>query len=1113
LYLTVFARKKNTTIWANEFRDDAGWSGWKTWGKPPAKLGRLTGAKYSPDACSWGGKRLDLFTCGVDSKLWHKWMDNKGVIHEWELLGGNLSSSPTATALVTWGRIDVCARFTDNKIYVNTLLGGHTPAGKWSGWNLLRESISSDSGPDACSMAGYLEVFAQNDFDIYSTWTGVKDWTKLPGPSAPKMITSDPSAVAWGLGNVSVFVRGKDNALWVRTRVFSPFTGSKLLDWQSWGGVLNSGPDACYSERRRLDVFARAADNTMLHMHRNDVEFPDVVVSEPIDDVHDWDSDPSAVAMFPDAHPPPQRPIIWEVASVSGIGLEPEGKAWHAGRVMDVLVWEYRDNPAPAAYDEVLIGAAHSGVWWIPSGTGYALPQSKDWDNPNVTCLASGPNAEDHFFAGCGNANFDLGHSSIGGALYETILSRGTPAHNWRKIPLKRAIGSITDIVVLKDERIIVLACWGGLFWSKIPATLGDKYIWNKADWKDAGVSGLDPACYGVTHGLNKDTKKQTSLVVAGAWDIKDPTKPLIRGIFVGTWVKTTDPKEPLKLSMKRATINPGSNISADKMSRVSVASCEKHPEYVYALSVDYKGTPNAVLRSEDGGKTWVVCSDKIDGDPFGNNVDEFGINHTGDSITKFGDNSSGGVIHHISVSPTDYNAVGFGVVIPFASFDGGNSWQILESWNGTKRVHTHDDVHCVYFDPVMAGRLFIASDGGLVSTTDNGKSFWSYYNKYLDNLIFLGPGAREFYGRISSSYALPGLIGGGLQDNGDVYLTTSGWKKITNGDGGQMLSILDHDFVYSYMNDSTTHRATFNAAKEVLEDQGPIPIKDTDGITKLAGSIPNNVDYKMEIVKIPQYKRAIWSGEGEPVDRSMYAVGATAADVPGCGGVKAFGLFANTDGSDTHWEPIINSTWKADTDHIVTAISSANGNNVFIATVQFPLASSHQLYVFSPNTGFWSNVTGGLPTTLPKGGSITRIVVKDGDTVAYAAYNIGPDLAHPKGRGFLLRTDNGGKDWKKVAGVPEEIIWGMDDDWSEIEDEWITRSKPLYLATDSSILVSNDEGKGWQDVSEGLPAVSHCMDLRFFIHSDGSRYLYLGTWGWSLWKALLPALWTTYPH
>lgn len=167
----------------------------------------------------------------------------------------------------------------------------------------------------------------------------------------------------------------------------------------------------------------------------------------------------------------------------------------------------------------------------------------------------------------------------------------------------------------------------------------------------------------------------------------------------------------------------------------------------------------------------------------------------------------AGGIMHHISVSPTKYEDkatgkffphIAFGILVPFGSFNGGKSWQLLRPWPDDNPA-VHKDIHRVYFDPVKAGRLFIASDGGLISTADNGKSFWSYYyNKYLHNLMFLGIIGREFYGRLSASYAIPIVVGGGLMDNGDVYLTMGTWKQLTGGDGGQVLSTLEHDFIHT---------------------------------------------------------------------------------------------------------------------------------------------------------------------------------------------------------------------------------------------------------------------------------------------------------------------------
>ena len=81
----VFAREKGGSIEARTYNGSF-WEPWNSWGKPPVPRG----ATHNPSCCTWGGKRLDLFTCGSDNHLWHKWVDDSGTLHEWESLGGRL---------------------------------------------------------------------------------------------------------------------------------------------------------------------------------------------------------------------------------------------------------------------------------------------------------------------------------------------------------------------------------------------------------------------------------------------------------------------------------------------------------------------------------------------------------------------------------------------------------------------------------------------------------------------------------------------------------------------------------------------------------------------------------------------------------------------------------------------------------------------------------------------------------------------------------------------------------------------------------------------------------------------------------------------------------------
>ena len=152
-------------------------------------------------------------------------------------------------------------------------------------------------------------------------------------------------------------------------------------------------------------------------------------------------------------------------------------------------------------------------------------------------------------------------------------------------------------------------------------------------------------------------------------------------------------------------------------------------------------------------------------------NIDGVPKNKSG-FISDYGDNGSGGTMHSISVSPKDPNHVAFGILLPFQSFNGGVSWQRIGSWASTdpQTLHAHDDIHTIYIDPKFAGLIYIGGDGDLISTIDGGSNFNSIYNKFLPNLHLYGSNRAGFYGKMCVSYVFPNLIGGGLQDNGNIY-------------------------------------------------------------------------------------------------------------------------------------------------------------------------------------------------------------------------------------------------------------------------------------------------------------------------------------------------------
>ncbi len=84
--------------------------------------------------------------------------------------------------------------------------------------------------------------------------TDLSGWESLGG-----IITSGPDACSWEDGRLDVFARGTDNALWHK------WYDGKWNNWESLGGIITSDPSAACWGVGRIDVFARGTDNALWH--------------------------------------------------------------------------------------------------------------------------------------------------------------------------------------------------------------------------------------------------------------------------------------------------------------------------------------------------------------------------------------------------------------------------------------------------------------------------------------------------------------------------------------------------------------------------------------------------------------------------------------------------------------------------------------------------------------------------------------------------------------------------------------------------------------------------------------------------------------------------------
>lgn len=149
------------------------------------------------------------------------------------------------------------------------------------------------------------------------------------------------------------------------------------------------------------------------------------------------------------------------------------------------------------------------------------------------------------------------------------------------------------------------------------------------------------------------------------------------------------------------------------------------------------------IYRSGDGGKTFTM--QKGDVRP---NITGYDTTHSGQGNYNF----------DIVASPTDPNTLFLDAHMIWRSRDGGATWAQTYNTNWARTIHT--DMHNMRFDPRNSGRLYNCNDGGVWLSQDTGTT----WIPKCQGLI-----TSEFY-HMANSHAFKSLIGGGLQDNGEIY-------------------------------------------------------------------------------------------------------------------------------------------------------------------------------------------------------------------------------------------------------------------------------------------------------------------------------------------------------
>jgi len=54
-------------------------------------------------------------------------------------------------------------------------------------------------------------------------------------------------------------------------------------------------------------------------------------------------------------------------------------------------------------------------------------------------------------------------------------------------------------------------------------------------------------------------------------------------------------------------------------------------------------------------------------------------------------------------------------------------------------------------------------------------------------------------------------------------------------------------------------------------------------------------------------------------------------------------------------------------------------------------------------------------------------------------------------------------------------------------------------------VFMTQNLGSTWLTASDGLPKVANGIELHYALQPDGSQFMYLATYGWSMFRASLP--------
>ncbi len=381
---------------------------------------------------------------------------------------------------------------------------------------------------------------------------------------------------------------------------------------------------------------------------------------------------------------------------------------------------------------------------------------------------------------------------------------------------------------------------------------------------------------------------------------------------------------------------------------------------------------------------------------------------------------------HWVGVHPTNPDFLLTGGIDIFKSTNGGTNLNIKTDWAAWyfgvtipgepegPPDYVHADQHSVTFHPTNPNIIYFGTDGGVFRTTDGGETYEGCNGGYQ---------STQFYNGFSSSFNVPNLALGGMQDNATaIFEGTVAWRRVIGGDGCQ--TGIDP------VNDNILYGTSQNLNL----------LKSTNGGLNWFGITPG--------------------GRVSPAFVAPFVICRSNPNVIYAGSK----VFHRSTNGGSNWS-LGNGGVQLDGNQILSiGVSGTSTDTLYVGTA--PTTNTANVFRSTNGGTTFTNITGILPD---------RYV----DDIAVDPYNSSIVYVVISGFGtsHLFKSTNAGNNWIDIGSslpdVPSSAI---------VINPFNTQQ--LFFGNDIGVYFSPDAGNTWYEYMIGLPQSAMILDLSI-VRSD----------------------------